>query len=327
MKISKSGIAPQQQIKSEHITRIIDALSGETPNTEIQISGSITASYFIGDGSLLTNIPLSGSNFDSSSLATTGSNTFQGDQYIDGKLSNGGSVLTNASYSHAEGQQTTTNGIGSHAEGLHTKTNNFFSHAEGYYTNADGSYSHAEGYYTTASGFASHTEGFDTRSSGSYSHAEGIGSLSLGDYSHAEGFSQSSGTGSHAEGNGSQALGDYSHAEGEVTATYGISSHAEGLSTIAISNYQHVQGIWNLPISGAGAFIIGNGVSFGNESNLIYASGSHMDVTGSVNITNILSLKPQNPLPTSVPVGSFAVSSSIPPKPYFWDGKTWNALF
>lgn len=43
-KISKSGIAPQQQIKSEHLIRIIDSLSGEIPNTEIEVSGSIKIS-------------------------------------------------------------------------------------------------------------------------------------------------------------------------------------------------------------------------------------------------------------------------------------------
>jgi L-asparaginase/Glu-tRNA(Gln) amidotransferase subunit D len=40
-KISKSGIGPHQQIKSEHIIRIIDALSGESRDTDIEISGSI----------------------------------------------------------------------------------------------------------------------------------------------------------------------------------------------------------------------------------------------------------------------------------------------
>jgi len=56
-KISKSGIAPHQQIKSEHLLRIINALDGTNPNTNIEVSGSVTASYFIGDGSQLTNIP------------------------------------------------------------------------------------------------------------------------------------------------------------------------------------------------------------------------------------------------------------------------------
>jgi len=61
-KISKVGIAPQQQIKSEHILRIIESLSGEIPNIDIEVSGSVSASYFIGDGSQLYNLPeLSGS--------------------------------------------------------------------------------------------------------------------------------------------------------------------------------------------------------------------------------------------------------------------------
>jgi hypothetical protein len=52
-----------------------------------------------------------------------------------------------------------------------------------------------------------------------------------------------------------------------------------------------------------------------------------LTVTGSATISNVLTLTPQNPLPSSIPTGSFAVSSSIPPKPYFWDGTTWNALY
>lgn len=47
----------------------------------------------------------------------------------------------------------------------------------------------------------------------------------------------------------------------------------------------------------------------------------------SANITDILNLTPQHPLPTSPVAGAFAVSSSIPPKPYFWDGTSWNALY
>ena len=55
-------------------------------------------------------------------------------------------------------------------------------------------------------------------------------------------------------------------------------------------------------------------------------SGS-FTITGSLTISNILTLTPQTPLPSGVATGSFAVSSSVPPKPYFWDGTTWNALF
>jgi hypothetical protein len=41
----------------------------------------------------------------------------------------------------------------------------------------------------------------------------------------------------------------------------------------------------------------------------------------------VLTLSPQDPLPSGVPTGSFAVSSSAPPKPYFYDGTSWNALY
>ena len=49
--------------------------------------------------------------------------------------------------------------------------------------------------------------------------------------------------------------------------------------------------------------------------------------TGSVNTSSILTLDPQHPLPLNTPTGSFAVSSSNPPKPYFWDGSVWNPLY
>ena len=40
-----------------------------------------------------------------------------------------------------------------------------------------------------------------------------------------------------------------------------------------------------------------------------------------------LTLIPINPLPSGAATGSFAVSASTPPKPYFWDGSNWNALY
>ncbi len=50
-------------------------------------------------------------------------------------------------------------------------------------------------------------------------------------------------------------------------------------------------------------------------------------ITGSATISSILTLTPQSPLPSGVLTGSFAVSSSVPPKPYFYDGTSWNALY
>lgn len=56
-------------------------------------------------------------------------------------------------------------------------------------------------------------------------------------------------------------------------------------------------------------------------------SGS-LTVTGSVTFSSVLTLAPQHPLPSvNLSTGSFAVSSSTPPKPYFWDGNNWYALY
>ncbi len=166
----------------------------------------------------------------------------------------GGYTFASASYSHAEGYATITKGRYSHAEGNSTQTVGEFSHAEGYWAQTLGSASHAEGRQTLASGSYSHAEGYQTISSGAYSHAEGDNTISIGQYSHAEGL------------------------ETQTKANY---SHAEGWGTIASGAYQHVQGQYNLPSTAQSAFIIGNG-TLGSESNLVFASGSTFQISGSL---------------------------------------------
>jgi hypothetical protein len=147
-----------------------------------------------------------------------------------------------------------------------------YSHAEGNRTVASGPYSHAEGEVTLASGEYSHAEGTSTQAQGYASHAEGSGTLASGSYSHAEGES-------------TQAIGLYSHAEGRHTNTLGNYSHAEGLFTVASGNFQHVQGQYNISSSAQSAFIIGNGTSTLNRSNLVFASGSQFQITGSLQVS------------------------------------------
>ena len=55
-----------------------------------------------------------------------------------------------------------------------------------------------------------------------------------------------------------------------------------------------------------------------------YTNG--LTVTGSVSLSSVLTLAPQHPLPASPVVGTLAISASIPPRPYFWDGTIWYAL-
>lgn len=62
---------------------------------------------------------------------------------------------------------------------------------------------------------------------------------------------------------------------------------------------------------------------------------SNTDITGSLEVkgnvtvsgSQVLTLEPVDPLPSSpLATGSFAVSASVPPRPYMWDGSAWYAL-
>jgi hypothetical protein len=189
-------------------------------------------------------------------------------------------------YSHAEGTYSEAIGDYAHSEGDSAKAIGTSSHAEGYSTIARGNASHAEGWYTVASGSYSHAEGRETTTIGMYSHAEGYFTITSGSYSHAEGYyTTTSGSYSHAEGAVTRAIGNFSHAEGASTEAIGDYSHAEGLSTVASGACQHVQGQYNISSSAQSAFIIGNGTSNTARRNLVFASGSIFEITGSLNVS------------------------------------------
>jgi hypothetical protein len=131
----------------------------------------------------------------------------------------------------------------------------------------------------------------------------GLDDIASGLYSHAEGrLTQANGTGSHAEGYGTQANGDYSHAEGFNTVTTTDFAHAEGIGTIA-NLYQHAQGAYNISSPVASAFILGNGTSDINRSNLIFAAGNQVQITGSLNVSGSIT-------GSLFGTSSFALSSS-----------------
>ena len=85
-----------------------------------------------------------------------------------------------------------------------------------------------------------------------------------------------SGIGSHAEGYFTTASGEYSHAEGRNTVAYGAS--------------QTVVGQFNTASYSTGSFIIGSGTSATNRSNLLFASGSNLQITGSTNISGSITI-------------------------------------
>jgi len=239
------------------------SLSG-IATSAVSSSYALTASFAL-NGAGAAAFPYTGNAQINGSLGVTGSLSVSG-SFNQGSASlasglfahvQGLAVTASGEYSHAEGELTTAFGTGSHAEGRSTVTSGSYSHAEGYYTTAIGPGSHAEGYYTTAFGTGSHAEGFGTNANGNYSHAEGEAATANGQGSHAE--------------------------AGGTTTVSGSYSHAEGLGTVANGFYQHVQGRYNISSSAQSAFIIGNGTGTGAlRSNLIFASGSLVQITGSL---------------------------------------------
>ena len=60
----------------------------------------------------------------------------------------------------------------------------------------------------------------------------------------------------------------------------------------------------------------------------ITAPSASVHISSSLGLAPILAIAPHHPLPTTnIPTGSFMISASVPPKPFFWDGTTWNALY
>jgi hypothetical protein len=248
---------------------------------QVQITGSLNVS-----GSITGSLFGTSSFAVSASQAQTASyvNPLNQNVIITGSLNSGLDNITSGLYSHAEGSNTVTYGTASHAEGEITVTYGIASHAEGSGTTTYGRASHAEGISNIASGSYSHAEGATTKTYGTASHAEGSQTTTYGIASHAEGLlTIAQGIASHAEGYLTTASGDYSHTEGYNTITYGEASHAEGIGTIASASYQHAQGMYNITSSIPGAFILGNGTSDVNRSNLIFAAENQVQITGSLN--------------------------------------------
>lgn len=145
--------------------------------------------------------------------------------------------------SHAEGQLAKAGGNASHAEGNGTTANGECAHAEGMSTKAIGDKSHAEGWYSESAGIMSHAEGYSTKASASYAHSEGYQSEATSSAAHAEGHdTEASGQGSHSEGGRTKATNMAAHAEGYESEATGQATHAEGYITKATGEFSHSEG-------------------------------------------------------------------------------------
>jgi hypothetical protein len=199
-------------------------------------------------------------------------------------------VVTGMTYNgFLQSTGSTASGLNSFAFGNNVTSTGNYSFSQGRDNVSIGINSHSEGRLTTASGASSHSEGRDTISSGDFSHAEGAGTESRGGSSHSEGeVTISIGAASHSEGEFTISVGVGSHAEGSGTTTYGNYSHSEGLGTITNGHYQHTQGQFNFTSSTQSAFIIGNGTSDSNRSNLVFAAGNDFNIYGNLNVTGTI---------------------------------------
>ena len=231
----------------------------------------------------------------------------------------GNNLTSSGDYSFSQGLQTSATTNYTHAQGRLTIASGTYSHSEGRSTESSGSYSHAEGVNSISSGISSHAEGDGTISSGDASHSEGQDTIASGLASHAEGRETLSAEyGTHSEGYQTSAITQYSHSEGLQTITYGDSSHAEGYGTITNGKYQHVQGQFNSTASTQSAFIIGNGSSNSNRSNLVLAAGNTFNIYGNLTITGttssgVISATTYQNLPTDIRVtgGTYSSGTAI----------------
>jgi hypothetical protein len=272
------------------------------------VSSSAQVSY-TGLSNIPANIVSSSTQIVTLGFATTSSNLFNGNQTITGSLNVSGTLNIGGDVS-TQTSEATGNTLEGGGVFVNKRTNAFqySPYNGGPYLSLDIEYqkplTREIGINTLAIGFADLTvqttafvpTTYATTGSNSFNGNQTItgsliqgleGNIATGENSHAEGsITKAIGNYSHAEGDNTQAIGDYSHAEGQETIASGSYSHAEGYQTIALGNHQHVQGQYNAASSVPAAFIVGNGTDDSNRSNLIYAAGNEVQITGSLNVTN-----------------------------------------
>ena len=234
-------------------------------------TGSVTASVNQTNG-FVVNSAISGSTFTGSVRVISGSFSGSGAQLYDIPFSG----LTGDSYRIASGSATASIKIdGNNTGSFHVNTEVDITgslYVSGSLSSMDTYISGTLGVLGAAVFSGSLTQGaLNARATGLGSHAEGSGSLAQGIYSHAEGQLTTAG-------------GQYTHAEGRSTIANANYSHAEGFGTQTAGLYQHAQGTYNIALTDVAAFMIGNGASALSRSNLMFASGNLVQITGSLGV-------------------------------------------
>jgi hypothetical protein len=134
-----------------------------------------------------------------------------------------------------------------------------------------------------------------------------------------------------------QAFSDNNTAIG-YSSLYNITSGTGNTALGTNSGYNNTTGNYNVYIGNEVYGVSGESNKLKIHSSvsntttpLISGDFSTRDLTINGDLTvsgsQVLTLQPVHPLPSSgVATGSFAVSASIPPRPYMWDGSSWYAL-
>ena len=339
---------------SQALTASYALNAGSTINTGSLITtssfNSFTSSYYIDSASF--NSRINNITFDSSSLVTTSSfNTFTS------SIQNQVTSLTNTTSSYVLNSQTgsftTTSSFNTFTSSIQNQVTSLTNATSSYVLNSvTSSFVTTSSFNSFTSSYQNDSSSFDTRinsltnATGSYILNSQTASFVQNDQTSS--FVQNSQTGSFRTGSftgsftgslfgtsswassASQAL-TASFVNGAIFTTSNRAANATIANTVntTLSSATNLTAypIVSLTTAGAASSLRNYGSLTGSLKFIINENNTDIVATGSISATNILSLTPQHPLPSGVPTGSFAVSASVPPRPFFWNGSSWNALY
>ena len=280
--INKTGIIDGGLIQAEHVTRVIDALSGVSEDSIVatgsfsgSLTGALTGTASFAETASFTSTAsfINTLNQDvilTGSLQLTGSMTHGSSSVANGlnSYAHGLSVTARGDYSRAEGRETNTGITGAYSASVNSNFSTFSSFTmSAAYSNIAYQFSTGDNLYmygpdndiaqilpVSRSYYVNPNTIIETNDPAFSTGRHFIVNISIGllnnlgdqiipgNYSHAEGHNTTALRNSHAEGYATEAYGYASHTEGYLTQAYGNYSHAEGEGTIALDNYSHAEG-------------------------------------------------------------------------------------